>query len=356
MKAFGLAVLVFLVGSFSSGYPRPGYGGGDGPHPVEDFEYSTELIDARGGLKEFLVLPDAQRLIYRNNNDQLLELFDSNLIVPKVIGSSLNGISEVRDPAGRYLAANELQAAYDLKNQAWIKAQGLSGVTHLYWKGENLYSLRTLGNVFGQRYFEFYRYSAGNGVSTRICGFAENPEYPIRLVKGQSYPDVTFYTLQRAPYDTANVLEFAFNVRNCDVVSSGPVIAQIRRPVLDVIRFEKYGAYGIQVNDPRENFIWNTHKLKGHIINLGTLPLIVPDFDQTILVSLDPERALRVIFLDALDYPQEAKEARVLQNLPITSLRARDVMMQGPKKLFLAPQLKGETTRWLMKMTFGKQS
>lgn len=332
--------------------------GGDGPKPVTNispnFEYRTDVIDAYGGVKEFVRMPQRDLMAYRNSRDELrvVSTNPSNYGQQNFLTMSHSPLAPIVDEKERFLLTSGVGFLFDIMvpNYAYQYSKA-TDLEPLYWNRNSLTSVRVSKDLPGKRTFETFHYNLGRGGMVRGCVFTELNDEALSLVKGQSWPEIEFYSTVPLTGGGFALNRYTFSLRTClPVLSKTERLADVRAPVTSVHHMTD-GNYAIHVDAPRENLLWMTNGTCRYF-DLGNENVMVPNFDYNILATAPKGMGVILYFMEAGD---QAKMAQIFGGLPIDNIRERDLALSdGGTRLFVSPQFENEKSRWLFQVMLGK--
>lgn len=320
--------------------------GGEGPKPFIDitgqFKYKAKVLDAHGGVSEFLLWERKNQVVYRNRFGEVraAHLAEENSSHP-LLTKSFQPISPTVDENERRILGDEEGWLFRLEEHSWKKFNGVRPLNHVFWNRGTLYSVSTQPGYSKNR-FEIFRFRDRTQNNALVCSFTGDAGEKVLLAEGHTFPKVFFYSTSALINGRQDLRVYSMDVRTCRVDST--LYENVLGPVENVYRFEARNALMVEVNHPRENLLW-ADETGCRYFDVDNLQPVVLNYDRPTIATWSPLSGLNLFYLD------KTQKASLVSTLPIEALRPRDLRLsRNGSTLFMAPLFAGETNRWLLEV------
>jgi hypothetical protein len=337
---FFFATFAFAVESETSEYRC---GGSEGPKPLSKIYFpgsGTKFLKGTWGIKDFAIWSSTKtgsKIAYRNDRNSLW-LQDLNNSGLAYHGNVSLPLDRVLEPEGKFLLISQAPWLYDFRSKHWNHiAKMPSLVTHLFWKGDKVFSLAYDFSPKGEPAARIYRYKANEASAKEVCGITLGSE-KVKLAQGNEFPHVYFYNEQIQP-DGTHLSVKRLDVRFCRLkeifFSKDPLMG----PVESVMRFEKQDGLAVKISHPTHNLLWQSRKQGCFYYDLDGLTPMPLNFSQPVMAAWSPKRTgIEIIYLTA------EKRVRLFGNIPFNRVEAKNLWLtEDAKTLYLAPRFYGES-------------
>ena len=349
-----LLSIVVLTCELGWAQNRCGGGGDSGPKPLMDisgsFSQDTKMLPSVGSPQEFVFWEKSNRLVYRNENHDVLASFQGSAFSTTRFAPSSRPLSRITDPEEHFLAAESSPTYFDKKRNRWFHfSLDARPFRHLFWNRGRLYSISARINEKNTQYINVYEYRPGDAAAQPICKtiVAENGQH-FRLAEGHSFPNVYFY--RESQGQSGRLISiYGMDVSFfCKIVGISNYTREIAGPVKSVHLMPKVNGLVVEVDHPTRNLLWDNEQGCRYFNIQGRKPLIL-NYGKPLIATWNPEEGMTLI-----DLNEETKATlgwgRDYDG--ITELEQKDVWLANDGvRLFLTPKFSDTRDRWLFKMT-----
>jgi hypothetical protein len=329
---------MLLVSGAVDAHERP-FGPGDGPNPLIDIGVDPEVrvVQAPGGVEDFVVWEKSKRLFYRDESDELtsIDLRSGDI---DDFASMERPISRVVDPSESVVVESGMGRVFRALQRVWhwfIHVKQMP-MRHLFWNGNKLYSIGQVATESGAE-FHLFSYDRDDEYAQEICHpfqltTGEESEQ-LKVAEGSSFPDVYIYKSQYIDVNAGYTLWLRhYNLSDCTLSNWYIYRKDLPGAARAVFWFKPLDAFAVSLDDPKLNLLWQSPQGHYYFHLDSTAVPVLPNPGQPVLALFDVGQGIRLI------YPAEAKRKVIYGTGSFGTLNESTLWLTADgKRLYIAP-------------------
>lgn len=301
-----------------------------------------EVMPTKEGVLDFTYAEESKTLFYRDDKKNIHKMtvdFDD------VLASSSLPLARVIDVKGRFLlneGIGRILGTIDPKPD-W-KSFAKAPLQHLYWHNDKLYSLEIQNDTSPRwRTYVVHEYRPGAPKSKAICTFHQRRSLDLSLAQGSIFPSLWLKS-SRKKLQGYFLSLYRFNISQCRLETAYQLPDPFKGPIEEVYQFEKSRATAIVIDHPTHHFMMQSSGSCRYLDLENQAPVIL-NYDKPVIATWSYRDGLALVF------PLAGEKSKIAEKLKIEELSSRTLWLSPlSHDLFLAPQLKGEKTRQILKV------
>ncbi|MCB9254682.1 MAG: hypothetical protein H6617_08375 [Bdellovibrionaceae bacterium] len=316
-----------------------------GPTPFSPIQLWPKFnhLETRLGAQDFNLWEETGKVVFRTYDNQLREysLYSGLYTGLTPMDRRMSDITETQN---RYVVTEGRNLIFDTHTDTWQEFNGAEQpLRHLFWSGNDLYTLNRNMAATGKHTIEVFRYHYGDREAIKVCSMPIRPE--TKLAEGFHFPHFRLYSVHYDWLNRQHLDTYLVDVtRNCAYTQESPNGTGYPGRIQEIYNFNQDASYAIKTDNQNSNFLWvrgnrcTPHKLSGQ------QPMIL-DYQNPTVATWTRGKGLEIAYLE------QGNVARLVENWNISEFTPRDARLTSNHQLlFISPLLQGESQRKLVQV------